>query len=263
MAACPVTPHLLRPPVSPREQGRACLSPKPGAAGGTRRGRAITGWRTLTLLAVVMATAITIPAGATTTGITTSPTPRDIPAPAAWDEDTTAIAAPIGSPAASDARGLTVGEEFSANAKYVDPTTNHPWATSVTRAFDLPAQDWLPGHRGVDLELAVGESVLAAGDGVIAFSGAVAGTPVISIDHADGVRTTYQPVHSRVSEGDAVSAGEAIGYLGHPTDGWPGLHWGARVGEQYLNPLNLLTAPTIRLKPVDAPGGRPHGGAER
>lgn len=133
---------------------------------------------------------------------------------------------------------------------YVSPVDGSPVATGVLRAFDKPERNWLPGHRGVDLSLAIGSPVLAAGDGVVAFAGVVAGTPTVSIDHPDGVRTTYQPVHARVARGETVLEGRVIGTLGYPTDDWPGLHWGARTGkDEYLNPLSLLDAPTIRLKP--------------
>lgn len=136
---------------------------------------------------------------------------------------------------------------------WVDPTTGDSHATSVLRAYDPPAQNWLAGHRGVDLRLDIGDSVLTAGDGTVAFAGVVAGTPTVSIQHGE-IRTTYQPVHAWVSQGDVVREGEVIGKLGHPFDGYPGLHWGARTGEdQYINPLSLLT-PTIRLKPVDGLG---------
>lgn len=129
---------------------------------------------------------------------------------------------------------------------YVSPTGT----VQMLRAFDRPEHNWLPGHRGADLGLPVGGQVLTAGDGTVAFAGVVAGTPTVSVDHADGVRTTYQPVHARVSRGDVVHEGQIIGVLGHPTDGWPGLHWGARRGEaDYVNPLSLLDTPVIRLKP--------------
>ena len=134
---------------------------------------------------------------------------------------------------------------------YVDPTTGDPTATGVIRAFDNPERNWLPGHRGVDLRLPVGAEVLAAGDGVVAFVGVVAGTPTLSIDHPEGIRTTYQPVHARVAVGDEVREGQVVAALGHPTDQWPGLQWGARTGrDEYINPLALLDAPTIRLKPL-------------
>ncbi|MGP6172904.1 M23 family metallopeptidase [Corynebacterium sp. A21] len=155
----------------------------------------------------------------------------------------------------SAARVLT--ETVSPAVSYVDPTTGAASATSVLRAFDKPPQNWLPGHRGVDLALQVGSPVVAAGDGVVAFAGSVAGTPTISIDHADGIRTTYQPVHPLISRGEQVTTGQEIGRLAHPTDGWPGLHWGARIGEDYQNPLGLLSRPAIRLKPVDGPSDRP------
>ena len=135
---------------------------------------------------------------------------------------------------------------------YVDPTTGAPGPGRVLRAFDKPEHNWLPGHRGVDMQLEVGDTVHAAGDGVVAFVGMVAGTPVLSIDHADGIRTTYQPVRARVAQGDRVHAGQEIGTLAPPTDGWPGLHWGAKRGKDYLNPLSLLAEPHIRLKPVAA-----------
>ena len=140
-------------------------------------------------------------------------------------------------------------------AAYVDPTTGKPHAIHVTRSADIPRQNWLPGHRGVDLALEVGADVRAAEEGTVAFAGMVAGTPVVSIDHADGIRTTYQPVHARVRAGDAVSEGQVIGRLAPSTSGeHDGLHWGALSGrDSYINPLTLLEVPAIRLKPVDAP----------
>ena len=124
----------------------------------------------------------------------------------------------------------------------------------VARPFEAPPHAYGPGHRGVDLAGAVGTSVLAAGDGVVAFAGMVAGRPVVSIDHANGLRTTYEPVDPSVGAGQAVARGSPIGVLtaGHP--GCPTeacLHWGVRRGESYLDPLALLRPPRIRLLPMD------------
>ena len=55
----------------------------------------------------------------------------------------------------------------------------------------------------MDLGGAPGRPVLAAGDGVVVFAGMVAGRPVVSIDHADGLRTTYEPVAPAVGGGPA------------------------------------------------------------
>lgn len=134
---------------------------------------------------------------------------------------------------------------------YVDPASGKPNPARVLRGFEAPAQKWSPGHRGVDMALAVGSPVVAAEDGVVAFVGTVAGKPVVSITHADGVRTTYQPVHGAVKQGQEVREGQVIGRLGNPVDGYPGLHWGALIAKDtYIDPLTLLDMPVIRLKPL-------------
>lgn len=134
---------------------------------------------------------------------------------------------------------------------YRDPTSGNRSARKVLKGFKKPEHNWLPGHRGVDLALDVGANVLAAESGIVAFSGTVAGTPTLSIDHPDGIRTTYQPVFTSLRKGDPVHLGDVIGQLAPSSDGDPGLHWGAFTGNyDYLNPLSLLDAPSIRLKPL-------------
>lgn len=140
---------------------------------------------------------------------------------------------------------------------YVWPTGGE---TEVLRGFDPPTDQWDPGHRGVDLAHPSGAEVLSAGDGVVAFAGWVVDRHVISIDHAEGIRTTYEPVGPAVQAGEAVGVGDLIGHLapGHcdglleqPTC----LHWGARMGpDNYIDPMSLLgERPVIRLLPI---GGR-------
>ncbi|MEU7767704.1 M23 family metallopeptidase [Nocardia sp. NPDC049190] len=128
---------------------------------------------------------------------------------------------------------------------------------AVVRRFDKPAQNWLPGHRGVDLTGTARQPVLAAGDGFIVFAGTVADKPVISIDHSGGLRTTYEPVRAEVPVGRWVTRGTRIGTLesGHPGCATACLHWGARTEgggrrREYLDPLGLLHRTPLRLKPV-------------
>jgi murein DD-endopeptidase MepM/ murein hydrolase activator NlpD len=81
----------------------------------------------------------------------------------------------------------------------------------------------------------------------------VAGRPVVSIAHADGLRTTYEPVDPSVAAGQQVARGSPIGTLGGGHAGCPReacLHWGLRRGETYLDPLALLRLPRIRLLPL-------------
>jgi murein DD-endopeptidase MepM/ murein hydrolase activator NlpD len=130
-------------------------------------------------------------------------------------------------------------------------------AAAVVRPFDPPARRWLPGHRGVDLAAAPGTVVRAAGAGVVRFAGTVAGRGVVSVAHADGLRTTYEPVSPLVQAGQRVRAGDPIGLLVAGHEGCPApacLHWGLRHGDVYLDPLSLLGAGRVRLLPLESPG---------
>jgi murein DD-endopeptidase MepM/ murein hydrolase activator NlpD len=140
--------------------------------------------------------------------------------------------------------------------QWIWPLTPVP---AVVRAFTPPPLPWLPGHRGVDLAGTAGQPVRAAGAGVVAFAGVVAGTPVVSVDHASGLRTTYEPVTAVVRAGDVVAVGQPLGMLvaGHP--GCPVLtclHWGLRRGATYLNPLWLVRPYRVRLKPLTSTPSR-------
>ena len=131
----------------------------------------------------------------------------------------------------------------------------------VVRAFDPPTSDYGAGHRGVDLAAPPGAVVLAAAPGVVDFAGPLAGRTVVSVRHADGLRTTYEPLDSvAVRRGQAVIGGAPLGTLaaGHPGCLAPAgdacLHWGALRGADYLDPLSLLeTGDIVLLPPVGPP----------
>jgi murein DD-endopeptidase MepM/ murein hydrolase activator NlpD len=154
---------------------------------------------------------------------------------------------------------LAPGDAIAAPAPAAAPLWTAPLsgALRVTRSFDPPAHDYAAGHRGVDLAGHAGQPVLAAGAGVVLFAGMVAGRPVISVAHADGLRTTYEPVDPSVAAGQAVARGSPIGTLLAGHAGCPVaacLHWGLRRGEEYLDPLRLLRPPRVRLLPLIVSG---------
>ena len=134
---------------------------------------------------------------------------------------------------------------------FTNPVTRLPRPNRVLRTFNKPAKNWLPGHRGVDLEATPNDPIYAAGDGTVIYAGTLAGIPTVSIEHPGGLRTTYQPVLPLVAVGDTVTRQQPIGMLAPGgTHGYPGLQWGAKLGaDNYINPLTLLPAPVIRLKP--------------
>jgi hypothetical protein len=139
----------------------------------------------------------------------------------------------------------------------VAPTVDYRWPLDgqieVVRGFQPPTRRWNPGHRGVDLAGTPAAVVRAAGAGVVRFAGPVVDRGVVSVDHAGGLRTTYEPVTPLVAAGDRVAAGDPIGLLGSHHSGCPVgscLHWGLRRGEHYLDPLALLGLGRVRLLPL-------------
>ena len=127
--------------------------------------------------------------------------------------------------------------------------------SAVLTPAAIPEKNWESGHRGVDLRAQPGDSVFASRGGTVHFAGLVAGTPVISVLHADGLRTTYEPVRTELKKGETVRRGQVIGHLvdsatlGEHARKKPGLSWGARVGDTYVDPLTLLGTPHVRLYP--------------
>lgn len=148
-----------------------------------------------------------------------------------------------------------------AGAGVAAPGAGYAWplvpAPAVLTPFRAPAHPYGPGHRGVDLAGAPGQPVVAARGGTVVFAGPVAGRSLVSVQHDDGLRTTYEPLLPTVTAGTVVAAGDVIGLLepGHP--GCPVaacLHWGVRRDRtDYLDPLVLLRPPEVRLLPVPDP----------
>jgi murein DD-endopeptidase MepM/ murein hydrolase activator NlpD len=128
----------------------------------------------------------------------------------------------------------------------------------VLRSFEPPETAFGAGHRGIDIGASMGTPVVAAHDGVVAFAGAVAGSRYVSIDHPDGVRTTYSWLGAiEVRRGDRVDRGEVIASsgAGHPGVDPAHLHLGARIGDRYIDPMLLLDRGSlvglVRLAPLE------------
>lgn len=145
-------------------------------------------------------------------------------------------ALPLPAPAAeTGAGGFAPGWDWPA-----DP------APDVLDTFDPPPEPWLSGHRGVDLAGADGSDVLAPEAGRVSFVGTVVDRGVVTIDHGGGLRSSFEPVESSLRKGDAVAAGDTLGTIAGTTHCSPGcFHWGVRLGEEYVNPLQFV----IDLRP--------------
>ena len=154
-----------------------------------------------------------------------------------------------------------------------------PVDAPVVRPFESP-DPYGPGHRGVDLDAPPGTVVRAAERGRVRHAGQVAGVVWVSIDHEDGVRTSYGPLDAvRVAAGEEVTRGAILGHLAAGDHGDVerdrGLHLGARRDGEYVDPMRLpgigMPLPTLvgdggwwgadhAVTPYDAWGGGRAGG---
>lgn len=154
-----------------------------------------------------------------------------------------------------DPTGL--GDRFFGSVGVARYTAPVPGA--AIRRFEPPGSTFGAGHRGVDLAATVGEVVTSSAGGTVTFAGEVAGRGWVSVQHPDGVVTSYGPLRAlAVSRGAFVAAGAALGELdaGGHGDGRrdDGLHWSARLAGTYLDPLQLLDGATPRPSLVGEPG---------
>lgn len=166
-------------------------------------------------------------------------------------------AAPAGAPPA------TSGPAASGPAPVVPQPVRYAAPVApldVVRRFDPPATPYGAGHRGVDLAVRAGQPVRSAADGVVAFAATLAGRGVVVVQHRDGIRTEYEPVTPTVTAGAPVRVGAVLATV-HGRHGGcvPDrcLHWGARRGVDYLDPMSLLgRLGPVRLLPWtgDGPG---------
>ncbi len=122
-------------------------------------------------------------------------------------------------------------------------------------------------HSGVDVSASSGSSVTAPVGGTVTFSGSIPtgeipGSPTtlaVSIDIGDGFILTLMPFDSvKVSEGDAVSAGQALGLLaatGDVSSSSPHVHVSLRENGKYVDPSWLLGIESTAASSADDSSG--------
>ena len=165
--------------------------------------------------------------------------------------------------------GLALGGPSGAAAvQSSTPGYLRPVKGPIIRHFEPPPTPFAAGHRGIDMAVPIETQVVASNAGVVAFAGLVATELFVSIDHPDGIRTTYSFLTSvAVKKGDVVARGQPIASSGpgHAGSTQPHLHFGARIGETYIDPEPLLLdglrrdlSQAIRLVPIpEEPYGSP------
>lgn len=112
--------------------------------------------------------------------------------------------------------------------------------------YRAPVTKYAAGHRGIDYRVKEGQQLLAPFDGEVYFLGQVARKPVITLIHSGGYLTSYEPACSTLGKGEAVKQKQVFasvcssGYQSHCRVLC--LHYGMRLGENYLSPLSLAGA---------------------
>ena len=126
-----------------------------------------------------------------------------------------------------------------------------PVAAAVAVPFALPNGPFGAGNRGLEYRTTPGEPVRAIGAGVVRFAGSVAGERFVTIEHADGLLSSYSYLaRSTVRVGRFVVAGSVIGTASSR------FQLGLRRGGDYIDPAPLL-GPALRPRLVGASIGPP------
>jgi murein DD-endopeptidase MepM/ murein hydrolase activator NlpD len=100
-------------------------------------------------------------------------------------------------------------------------------------------------HAGVDISCAYGQGVMAPAAGTVSYADMYAGYGrMIEIDHGNGIVTRYGHLSGfAVAEGESVSRGQVIGYVGlSGRSTGPHLHYEVRVNDTPVNPHKYLRA---------------------
>lgn len=152
---------------------------------------------------------------------------------------------PVSDPSSTGMGSADAGPLLRAAATQARMRGDWSWPVvgPVIRDFDPPEQPYGAGHRGVDIATAAGTPVLAPAAGVVSFAGKVGGELFVTLDHGQGLRSTYSWLSAIfVREGDVVAVGApvALSGRGHAGSTIPHLHLGARLDGAYVDPLAFL-----------------------
>ena len=123
------------------------------------------------------------------------------------------------------------------------PQSTYTWATSGFGWRDDPIRHRRKFHSGADIRSKSGTPVMAAGDGIVTFTGRQGGYGnVIYVDHGGGVITRYAHLRRIETTKDSViTAGTRIGQVGSTGRATgPHLHFEVRIDGRPVAPATAL-----------------------
>ena len=126
------------------------------------------------------------------------------------------------------------------------------WAEPIPHLVENLEQDYLApvsefgtGHRGIDFQLKPGQMVSSPASGSVHFVGKVVDRMVITIRTDSGKLSSFEPVCSKLKQGDRVLSGQPIGTWCAGDSGYQEhcercVHASARDEFGYLSPLHMI-----------------------
>jgi pimeloyl-ACP methyl ester carboxylesterase len=126
---------------------------------------------------------------------------------------------------------VEAAESSATRIDYVAPVD-----APIIDGFRPPDEIWQAGNRGIDFGTVAGDDVMATAAGRVVFAGPVGGALHVTIEHGDGLRTTYSFLEEiSVRRGGKIGVGDVVGIAGGA------FHFGVRAPDgTYLDPVALL-----------------------
>ena len=138
--------------------------------------------------------------------------------------------------------GTTGGGSISSGSTWLVPCA-YTYVSSPFGDRDAPTAGASTNHKGVDLAAPAGTPIYASRTGIVTVAtfGASAGN-YVTINHGDGFSSVYMHMTNFVvRKGQAVSAGQVIGYVGSTgVSTGPHLHFGISYNGTYVNPAHYV-----------------------
>ncbi|MCY4495370.1 MAG: M23 family metallopeptidase [Acidimicrobiaceae bacterium] len=133
-------------------------------------------------------------------------------------------------------------------AEAADLLFRQPTSAPVLDPFRLNDGEYGPGNRGIEYDTGELDRIVAAARGTVVFAGPVAGSLFVTVDHGDGLKSTYGFVgHILVREGREVADGDLVALSDGP------FHFSVRLHGEYVDPESLFGSRRVVVRLVPHP----------
>lgn len=189
-----------------------------------------------------LSTPIILPSAEPTTEASTEPTtePSSTPTILPSAEPT---AEPTTEPTTEPTSSPIPEDKPNGSVQFIWPLPISGVITSYFGDRDAPTEGASSNHKGIDIGVASGTSIMAAADGKVVTSTyqAAAGN-YIMIYHGNSTYTVYMHCSKLIATvNQEVKQGDVIAYVGSTgVSTGPHLHFGVSINGTYVNPLNYL-----------------------